>query len=245
MILMAHVARLAKPYQIVSGISQISGREKPEWLNVVDRKALADVHPAIGAIPLLLANYSSASKLPASAAIGFRSAHPVWSRRSLRLGRTPAFDRAELSHAILLGKPRLLPETCPAMAAGEVKAIAPVGVGTSPHVFRSECVGRAQSRAELISNQVGLGSGVQKLLSLPAGSARRTTKTRFFRPIGLHMKVGLAGFAGHLDHANTVSQRRHMGNRTTLIACRRVEEATRQPDLFITAPEQPKQEALL
>lgn len=29
------------------------------------------------------------------------------------------------------------------------------------------------------------------------------------------------------------------------IACRRVEEATRQPDLFVTAPEQPKQEALL
>ena len=29
------------------------------------------------------------------------------------------------------------------------------------------------------------------------------------------------------------------------VACRRVEEATRQPDLFVTAPEQPKQEALL
>ena len=29
------------------------------------------------------------------------------------------------------------------------------------------------------------------------------------------------------------------------IACRRVEEATRQPDMFVTAPEQPKQEALL
>lgn len=29
------------------------------------------------------------------------------------------------------------------------------------------------------------------------------------------------------------------------IACRRVEEATRQPDLFVTAPEQPKQETLL
>lgn len=28
-------------------------------------------------------------------------------------------------------------------------------------------------------------------------------------------------------------------------ACRRVEEATRQPDLFVAAPEQPKQEALL
>lgn len=29
------------------------------------------------------------------------------------------------------------------------------------------------------------------------------------------------------------------------VACRRVEEATRQPDLFIATPEQPKQEALL
>lgn len=29
------------------------------------------------------------------------------------------------------------------------------------------------------------------------------------------------------------------------IACRRVEEATRQPDLFVAAPEQPKQETLL
>lgn len=28
------------------------------------------------------------------------------------------------------------------------------------------------------------------------------------------------------------------------VACRRVEEATRQPDLFVTAPEQPKQEAM-
>ncbi len=29
------------------------------------------------------------------------------------------------------------------------------------------------------------------------------------------------------------------------VACRRVDEATRQPDLFVAAPEQPKQEALL
>jgi hypothetical protein len=54
----------------------------------------------------------------------------------------------------------------------------------------------------------------------------------------------LACFAGLFDHAESIPKTGRMGNGTTLIACKRVDEAARQPDLFIAPVAKPTQEAM-
>lgn len=242
MILMAHMAGLAKADEIFPGVSAFRAVEKPKWFNVVDRKALTDMFSAFGAIPALILHDSRASNKPTSPAIGSRSANPIRRIFTLRLRLARAFCGTKPRNAILTRQPRLLIEWRAAMFAGQRKPVLPTDIRATPYVFGSECVCWAFTGAKLVADKVGFGRSVEKRIGLPFGAARHAAKSRRFRPIGLNTKRGLADFTSFFNHAESIRQTGCMGKRTTLIACRRVEEAYRQPDLFVEQPAAPIQE---
>lgn len=245
MILMAHMAGLAKADEISPGVSAFRAVEKPEWFNVVDRKTLADMFSAFGAVPTLIFHDGRAGSKPTSTAIGSRPANPIRRIFTLGLRLASAFRGTKPRNAILTRQPRLLIEGCTAMLAGQRKPVLPTDMSATPYVFGSECVCWALTGAKLVADKVGFGSSVEKRLGLPFGAARHAAKSRPFRPVGLNSKRRLADFTGFFDHAKSIRKTDCMGKRTTLIACRRVDEATRQPDLFVAPHEAPTQETLL
>jgi len=242
LILMAHMAGLAKADEIFPSVSAFRAVEKPEWFNVVDRKALADMFSAFGAVPTLILHDSRAGSKPTSAAIGSRPANPIRRIFTLRLRLASAFCGTKPRNAILTRQPRLLIEGCAAMFAGQRKPVLPTDMSATPYVFGSECVCWALTGAKLVADKVGFGRSVEKRLGLPFGAARHAAKSRPFRPVWLNSKRGLADFTGFFNHAESIRKIGCMGKRTTLIACKRVEEAARQPDLFVEPAAKPEQQ---
>lgn len=236
MILMAHMTRLAQADEVIPNIGFFRASKDAERFDVMHGKALPDMHATFGAVATLILHDGSAGNKPSPAAIRSRSADPIMSRCAFRLGRPTASNGAELRHAVLLGQPRLLPELPPAMGTRQGKTNLPAVVCLAPDVFGSKCISGPLPSAELVADQVCLWRCVQKHLGLPARSTRRAAKARLSGPVWLNKKPGLACFAGLFDHADSIPKRPSMGKRTTLIACRRVDEAARQPDLFV-APE--------
>lgn len=236
MIFLAHMTRLAKANKIVPSIGSFSTVEKPEWLDVVNWKAFADMFPAIIAISALILHDSGPRNKPTPAAIGSRAANPIRCVCTFRLCVASALGRAKARNAILTGQPRLLIEPRATMLTGQRNPFLPTDVGATPYVLGSECVRWALTGAKLVADEVRFWLGVKKCLSLPFGSARGAAKPGFFNPIGLNVKRGLADFAGFFNHAQSIPQPTAMGKRTTLIACKRVEDAYMQPDLFVDQP---------
>lgn len=245
MILMPHVTRLAKSDEIIPDVCGLCAVKEPERFDVVDGKALPDMDATIGTVSGLILHDSSARDKPTSSAIGPRPAHPIWGRGASRFGSAAASYRTKARNPILLGLPRLLLECSPAMFAREGKTIAPPRVRATPDILGLEGIGGAKARAKLIADQVSLGGSIQERFGLPTGPARSTAKAHPRSPVGLDKKGRLAGLACLFYHGERIPRLRFVGNGTILIACRRVEEATRQPDLFIAPPEAPTQETLL
>ena len=244
MILMAHMAGLAKADEIFTGVSAFRAVEKPEWFNVVDRKALADMFSAFGAVPTLILHDTRAGSKPTSTAIGSRPANPIRRIFTLGLRLSRAFCGTKPRNAILTRQPRLLIEGGAAMFAGQRQPVLPTNMSATPYVFGSECVCWALTCAKLVADKVGFGSSVEKRLRLPFGAARHAAKTRPFSPVGLNSKRGLADFTGFFNHAESIRKTGCMGKRTTLIACERVQAAYDQPDLFVEPPTSPVQESM-
>lgn len=229
----AHMAGLAKSDQIAAGVCQVSGREKSERHNVVDGKAFAHMNTALGADSPLFLHDSGAGDKPASATIGFWPANPIRGRWPFRLGRAAANDGAKARHAVLFRQPRLLPKGHTAVVARKVKTGLPAAIGLTSDIFGTEGICWALTGAKLVADQMRLGGSVQESSCLPSRSAGGATEARPSGPIRLNAKCRLADFTGLFDHAGSISETGWIGNRTTLIACRRVDEAARQPDLLI------------
>ena len=244
MILMAHMARLTQANEVAARIRRFGCIEKPERLDVMDRKAFADVATAFGALSILIRYDSRPRQKPAAPAICPRTTNPIGGIFSARSRRISAGGRAKARNSILFHKPRFLLEGRAAMSAGQRKAILPSDMSRSTHVFGPECIGGALARAKLVADQMRLWCCVKELSSLPSRSAGCAAKACPSRSVRLNTECRLADFAGLFDHAEIISQTSKMGKRTTLIACRRVEEACRQPDFFVRppapAPEQAK-----
>lgn len=245
-ILSPHMAGLTQANKICADVGGVRAGEVSEGLDVVDGQALANMSAAFFAMPFLLFNYDKPSGKPSASAISFRPANPIGRIRPARFCCVTAIGGAKLSDSILLRHPRLLPETGAAPLTGQGMAFLPVRVGTASNILGSEGIYRSFTRAELVPNQVGLGGSIKKSFCLPARPARQTAKTRPCCPVRLYKKGRIADFTGFFDHSVSIPRRRYIGNGTTLIACRRVEAAYAQPDLFI-APPTPKaiQEQLL
>ena len=244
MIFMAHMAGLAKPYKIVTGICGFCATEKPKWLDVMNGQALSNVFPAVVAITALVQHDSRACNKPTPAAIGSRAANPIWCIFTFWLGFPGAFGRAEFCDTILTRQPRLLIEGNAAVFACQRNPVLPPDVGAAPHVFGPERICRALTGAKFISDKVGFWCSVQKRLSLPARSAGRAAKSRFLAPVWLNLKRRLADFTGFFNHAKTVHKTGSIGKRTALIACDRVQAAYDQPDLFVEPLTSPVQESM-
>lgn len=242
MMFVAHVAGLAKADQIVAGVRQVSGGEKAEWPDVVNGKAFADVPTAIGALAVLIGDDCRPRYKPAAPAIGSRPANPIGGIFATRPRRIAAGGRAKPSNPVLFRQPRLLPEVRAAVSAREVKTRLPAAVGFTPNVFWAEGICRRLTGAKLVADQMRLGRCVQEGRCLPSRAAGCTAKARPVGPVRLNAKGRLADFTGLFDHAESITETGFMGKRTTLIACKRVDEAARQPDLLIpetrTAPVQ-------
>lgn len=246
MILMAHMTRLAKADQIAADVGQVSGREKAERHDVVDWKALADMASAFGAPSILIGDDCCPRQKPPAPAICPGSANPIWRGITTRSRRIATGGRAKAGHAVLFRQPRFLPKGRSAVAACKVNASLPSVVGFTPDIFWAEGICWTLSRAKLIARQMRLGGSVQEGSRLPSRSARCAAKARPISPVRFNAKCRLANFAGLFDHVESIPETGIIGKRTTLIACRRVDEATRQPDLFITPPApKPTQETLL
>ena len=241
---MAHMAGLTKADEISRGVSAFRAVEKPEWFNVVDRKALADMFSAFGAVPTLILHDSRAGSKPTAPAICPRPTNPIGGIFSARSRRTAAGGRAKARTPVLLHKPRLSLKSRATMGAGQRKALLPSDMGRPTHIFRPERIRGAFARAKFVAYKVGFGRSVEKGLGLPFGAARHAAKSRYFRPVGLNLKRGLADFTGFFNHSEIIPETGSMGNRSTLIACRRVEEAYRQPDMFVESPAKAHQKAL-
>lgn len=246
MILMAHVTRLAKSDKIGTIVGGFCGFKKPERMDVVDGKTLPNMDAAFGAVSGLILHNNRSGDKPTSAAIGARPTDPIGCCRTFWLCRSAASNGAKPRHPVLSGEPRFLTERSPAMGASQIKSCLPAMVCLSSDIFGSESIGRSHTSPKLVADQVNLRGSIQKRFGLPTRTAGRTAKTRLCRPVRLYGKRSLTNFASLFDHATSLSGRRYIGKRTTLIACRRVDEATRQADLFITPPKPaPKQEQLL
>lgn len=243
---MAHVTRLAKPDKIEAIIGGFCGFKKPERMDVVNGKALPNMDATFGAVSSLILHNNIAGDKPTSAAICSRSTYPIGGCRTFRLCCSTASNGAKSRHPVLFSQPRFLTKRSPAMGAGQIKSCLPAMACLSSDLFRSESIGRPHTSPKLISDQVNLRGSIQKRFGLPTGTAGRTAKTRLFRPVRLYGKRSLTDFASLFDHATSLSGRRYIGKRTTLIACRRVDEATRQPDMFVEPPKPaPVQEGFL
>lgn len=241
--LLAHMTGLAKPNQVFPSVCILSGFKQAKWSNVVNREALADVFAAIVAVPCLIFDDLLASGRPTASTVCLWATNPVWGERAFRLSRVTARRPAISCQAVLPRKPRLLPEMRSAFFANALYAGLPIWVRLATDFFRRERVRWPFPFPELISNQVRFGGCVQKGYRLPATAAQGRAKSGFVFPVWLNEKGFLARFAYFLNHSKIITSRRCIGNRTTLVACKRVEEAYRQPDLFVEPPTPPKQEA--
>ena len=243
---MAHMARLTKADEVVPSVGSFWAVKEPKRLSVVDRKAFPDMLSTAGASPALFLNNNGSGSKPPPAAIGSRSADPIRGRLTPRLGGSAASDRAKARDTVLLGQPRLLPKFDAAMGAGKLKAVAPFRMRAASDLLGLKGIGRAKPGPELVADQVNLGGSVQKRFCLPARPTGRATKSGPCRTVGPYGECGLTGFTGLFDHVEILAQRRTIGKRTTLIACRRVEAEARAPrfDLAPPAPT-PTQESLL
>jgi len=244
-ILRSHVAGLAKPDKVVPRVCQFSRREEAKRLDVVDGQAWPNVPPAVAAAPCLILDNAGARREPTPATVCARPPNPVGGVRPARLGRRAARGGAKFGYSVLLRQPRLLTEICAAQAADQGKAVFPLGAGAAAHILGPKGVSGALADAELVPSQMGLGGSIQKSFGLPSRSARCATKARPISPVWLNGKHGLAHFAVFFDHVASIAKRGRIGNRTTLIACKRVRDAYAQPDLFIAPPAKPTQEVLL
>lgn len=247
MILMAHMTRLTQADEVAARVCRFGGIEKPERFDVVDGKALSHMNPTFGAVSGLICDNGSAGYKPAPAAICAGTANPIWGIRAFRFCRATAGNRAELSDTILPRHPRLLAEGPPAMATGQRDAIDPLVACLPANILRPEGIRGALPFAELVPKQVRLRPRVQKRSGLPRRAAGVTAKPSFRSPVGLDAVGGRADFTCLFDHAESIPETGNMGKRTTLvaIACKRVDEAARQPDLLIPATQaKPVQEGL-
>ena len=235
------MAGLAKPNEVFTAISFGCCFKQPERLNVVDRQAFADLFPAIVAASVLFRDDLFSRGKPSPTPICSRATYPVSSKRAFWLRGITALDAAEIRGAVLPNQPRLLPKFQTAFLTGSLYALLPFWACRSANLFRRKGVCWAHSFSKLVSDQVMFGTGVQKGRCLPTTTARRRAKARFVFPVWLHLESVAACFAMFFNHTSTIAMRRNIGNRTTLVACKRVEEAYRQPDLFVAPPTPPEQ----
>lgn len=241
----AHVARLAKSDQITSGVSLLRRREFSKRFDVVNRKAFADLNATLRASPALVPDHFGPRNKPTPSSVGSRASHPIRSVRTFGFGGTAARRAAELCDPVLRGQPRLLTEARPAVAANKRNAIRPLMVCGAPNIFRLESIGWSLPLAELVAEQVRLRPCIQERPSLPRRAARCAAKPRACGPVGLDSVGGGTRFAGFFNHARIIARRGQMGNGTTLIACRRVQEVVDNPPLFTPAPPKPVQGVML
>ena len=125
------------------------------------------------------------------------------------------------------------------MAAGKRNSFNPIMAGLPANILRPECIRRPLPFAELVSDQVCFRPRIQKCPGLPRGAAGVTAKPSLRSPVWLDAVGSRTDFAGLFDHAESIPETANMGKRTTLIACKRVDEAARQPDLLIPDPPPP------
>jgi hypothetical protein len=230
------MAGLAKPNKIIASIGRFSAAEKPKWFDVVNGQARAHALPTIGAISALIPYNSRAGNKPTPAAIGSRAANPIGCSFTFRLGLTRARGRAEFCNTILTRQPRLLIKARAAISACQRNSILPPDVGTTPDIFGPKRICWALTSAKLIADKVVFCSSIKKRLCLPARSAGRAAKPRFLGAVRFNLKRRLADFTGFFNHARNISRRAFIGKRTTLVACKRVQAAYDQPDLFVAPP---------
>ena len=244
-VLRLHVAGLAQSDEVGPNVSFLGCVKEAEWSNVMHGQAAADVLSAHVAAPTLLGHNRLSSQKPASAPVGSRPPYPVRRIRPARLGRATALNPAKPCRPIAAGLPRLLPELFGAVLTGSKVAVRPLGVVAALDVFGGEGVGRPFPRPELVALQVRLGRGIEERFRLPRRPATSRAKSGRFLTVRPNGKCDGASLTGHCNHVNMIHRTLPLGNRTTLIACKRVDEATRQPDLFVAPVAQPQQESLL
>lgn len=254
-----HVARLAKPDQVAARISFFDCFKFTKRHNVVNRQRLADVLSTVPATAALLADNSCANFKPPFAAV---SRYPTdVARRAIGLKNTGRFKTratTETSRSILAREPRLLLERAPAMLARAFNAVFPIWVFFTSRSWL-ESIGRGLADAKFVPDQMRLGTYVQCFSSPKSPGALERTEPRLGGPIGLNGIGGAAFFARKFyRHSETLSETcsRSMGSGTTGvaavqmdrkfigierepkyfdIACRRIEDAQRQGQLFGSA----------
>lgn len=243
-----HMAGLAKPYKVVSLISFLGCFKESVRNNVMNGQRLAYVLPAMSAMPILINNYFRTNIKPSFTAICCYTANIT--RRFIPFKNTRSFktfSSAKFCEAILFGQPKFLTKRTPAMFAGSFNTIFPSGVFFADKSFFKR-ISRALSSPKLVSNKVFFWAYIKTLTGGHYTSALLRAVFGLFSTIRLYFVRYATFFTDNFNaHKLIIAQLcfGSMKNRSTYIACRRIEEAYKQPDLFIESPVKPKQEDLL
>lgn len=214
------------------------------------------MHPAFSAIPILPVYHHHSDLLPFSPSVSGLAANPARGGFSNKYAAfLKASSRAKLGFSILFCEPRLLMKYFSTITAFSFVTLDPSNVFLSRILAFFKCVFRSLSFAEVIANQVGFWAFIQPFLGVKVPTAYLRAKPCCFFSVGPYGKLNAANFTCFIDHEVTIMEtnRMSMGSGTTgvacardgrkfigierepkyfEIACRRIEEAQRQPDMF-------------
>lgn len=252
-----HVARLAKANKIISAVSFFCGAKKPEWNDVVNRKRAANVLVAVSAATGLFSNHNGANLQPAFAAIGGDATNIARGLFSVEdAGRLKAFTAAKSSWPVLLCEPRLLVERVSTVFANALNAILPIRAFPAGQT-RLEGIRGLFSSAQFVPDHVRLFANIEGFSSPKLAATLERAKAGFFGAIWPYFVSAATFFADKFNrHSRRIAYAcfGSMGSGTTgvaavqmgrdfigiereeryfEIACRRIEQAQRQGDLFI------------
>lgn len=223
-----HVAALAKADQVRQFIGICRRVEVSKRFDVVDRYARTNVDCAPLACAAVPFNRFSSSDQPTLPAIGGYPANVIWSvgARLLfgfekRVAGLAAKTKAGLRF-VLASEPWLQFK-----ASSALRTIVPLALNEVNCFgqFGREGIGRSETGAPTVSNLVAVRHWSNR--HMPLAAALLAAKARLVGAVWLHFEGLAANLTRLFDHVLFVA-------RTTGIA-KRIEDAQRQPDLFIGA----------
>ncbi len=255
--LFLHVAGLAESNQVGSGVSVVGGGKLPERDNVMHGQGLSHVFAAVRTVARLLSNNLTANIKPSFAAISGNS--PNIARRFFGgeyAGTFKTLAPTEASRAILASKPSLLLKAFSAIFTSALNSIFPRRMIRARNAL-GESVCGPQARPQFITDHVWLRTNVECDASAVVPGALKRAEARRGDPIRLNRVFSAALLTNYYRrHFSTIAEVcfGSMGSGTTGvacmkegrdfigieidhaafdIACRRIEDAQRQSDLFI------------
>ena len=229
-----HVARLAKAYQIIKGISFVSGRKNSEWFYVMDWYRITNKPTALLTDAAISINSPLSCGNPPLSPVCCYSANPL--RR--------IFPRHAFFHVLRSAMDRTKPKSRfgfvlsvnPWFCFKRFLALSAISMNPLDYVhrlylLRSERVRRSLSLPPFVSNLVLAWHGANR--HMPLSSAFLAAKARRAGPVRLNFKEVAANFASFFNHADIIPQ--SMWSGTTGIAYR---QATMFPATKQAAPHQ-------